>query len=165
MRDLCIGLKDNFVPFYQRVYKDLDPEPITDLTETAIEELVGIIHSVEIGFLEGPYQYKVSAIIVNTATRQILQNGNKRLSLILGYYCAHWFGYSMILLDGTFPQHIKTIVSDVERASHKQKDKIRLSAIEALANEIVDYSVPHTSSEPPDNGWLSKFIKTIKGKI
>ncbi len=166
MNDLCIKISEDFQRFYRGVYEDLSDEPNVDLQSEDVEKLIGIVHSIEIGYLDENYSSKVSAIVIHTALDHILFNGNKRLSLILGYFCCHWFGYSMILMEGNFPRLIKSVVEGVSKTlDQDKKNTMRKNAIKALAKEIEEYSVPHEPMELPDQSLVGTFLRFIRGKI
>lgn len=166
MNDLCLHLKENFLPFYRGVYRRLSDEPSVDLTEKNVEELVGIIHSTEMRYEKALFEQKVSGIIVHTALDHILLNGNKRLSLILGYFCCHWYGFSLILLEGNFPRLIKGVVVGVGETLNQDKKSIfRQNAIEALAKEVKEYSIPRGESERPNEDLVAQLLRKTKGKV
>ena len=159
-------IESYFSDFYHDVYNSLSmDEPADDLTKEDVYKLINIVHSMQMRFSEENYEVIVSGIIIHTALDHIILNGNKRLSLIFGYFCAFWYGHIIILMQGNFAKMIKEIVIEVGKESDgSQKGKIRLNAISALSKEIGDYSVS-CDTQKIDYHPIVTFFQWIKSKL
>lgn len=163
MNTLKKSIESNFLNFYNKVYASLSKyEPADELTSENVNKLVSITHSMEMRFEGKSFEYIVSGIIVHTALDHILINGNKRLSLIFGYFCAWWYGYAMILTQRSFAKMIKQIVIEVgKEIDGSKKEETRLNAISALAMEIKDYSIQHNAQKIDCNPVVDFFRRLI----
>lgn len=140
----------DFKSFYDKFYKEIgvlyvngevSNEPMPKLKARALKEVLNVIHGclTRSNYEEHEVCWFASYIAIHIATRQILDNGNKRLSLLVLCFFLNLYGIRLVFEREYYAGTIKDLIENADK--EKSRDLYIEKYIEVFANEIVNNSV------------------------
>lgn len=151
-----------FPDFYSDVYRQFsEDEPMPDLSIDKIEEICSVFHSCTYLINESADELvKVSMassyISIMIATRQILENGNKRLSFLVLYTYLIFAEYELNIEHAFYSQFITKCIEELDSSSPKESKEKRDVLINSFAEELKNYIRKIASNNLLDESAESK---------